>query len=139
MLSFLLRVLIIILLTCLHRRRLKERICSSYPSLSQASLDELLPSKCSLASSRVFTHSNNNVNIFIVNGEPLFFEHEANLCPTGESFHETCTCINIHVRTLYFHNLSSHGLALISCLHLQSLPCNHCWLLVFVKSLLSTS
>ena len=68
-----------------QRKRLKGRISLCFPSLSQAVIDELLPSKCVLVSVRVFTHSNSNVIIFTVNGQPLFFEHEGLLCPTGSS------------------------------------------------------
>ena len=75
----------------LLRKRLRGRICSSYPSISQASLDELLPSKCTVASIRVFTHSNSNVTIFTINDQPLFFDCEDSFCPTGM---RTVVCVS---------------------------------------------
>jgi hypothetical protein len=73
----------IVIVVYLSRKRLRGRIYSSYPSLPQASLDELLPSKYTLASIRVFTHGNSNVTIFIVDDQPLFFDYEDYFCPTG--------------------------------------------------------
>ena len=75
----------------LFRKRLKERIRCIYPTLSHTLLDDLLPSKCNIASLRVSTHGSiKNVTIFTVNDEPLFFEYGEELSPTGKSVTGYC-------------------------------------------------
>ena len=66
------------------RKRLKERLCVSYPSLPRALLDELIPSKCNLASLQVSPRGIiRNMIVFTVNNESLFFEYDDFVCPTG--------------------------------------------------------
>ena len=84
-------------LACFHRKRLKERLCVRYPSLPHALLDELLPSKCNLSSLQVSPRGIvRNVIVFTVNGEPLFFEYDDFLCPTGNYITDDTCLTYVH-------------------------------------------
>ena len=66
------------------RRRVKQSIGQSFPAVSQDMLDQVLPGKASMSTINVIAHSGSTATVYVVEGEPLVFELESVLHPTGE-------------------------------------------------------
>lgn len=64
------------------RRKLRSDISNTFPSLSQDEISELIPNKEEISVMRIMTHSCQNVTVFCLCGEPIFFEMEKNVIPT---------------------------------------------------------
>ena len=56
---------------------------AAFPSLSQDEISEIIPNKEEISVMRVMTHSGQNVTVFCLDGEPIFFEVEKRIFPTG--------------------------------------------------------
>ena len=66
------------------RRRVKQSIGQSFPAVSQDMLDQVLPGKAPMSTINVIAHSGSTATVYVVEGEPLVFELESVLHPTGE-------------------------------------------------------
>ena len=66
------------------RRRIKQNICQSFPALSQDELDQVLPGKATMSTISIITHSGSTIFVYVVDGEPLMFEQESVLHPSGK-------------------------------------------------------
>lgn len=64
------------------RRKLRSDVSSNFPSLSQDEISELIPNKEEISVMRVMTHSGQNITVFCLSGEPIFFEVEKRVIPT---------------------------------------------------------
>ena len=69
-----------------NRKRLKREIASHFPDLFQHQLDGLIPNKSTIATVKVLTHGGTNVTVTVVDKEPIMFESEGVLCPTGKEY-----------------------------------------------------
>lgn len=66
------------------RRKLKADISAAFPSLSADDLSELVPNKEELNVVKVYAHKGDAVTLYVLHKNPLFFELEKRLYPTGE-------------------------------------------------------
>lgn len=74
------------------RKKLKRQILSAYPHVQQTLIDKLLPSRVSMATIQLTTHSGASVMVYLVDNEPLFCEDDCGLYPTGtNAISETIT------------------------------------------------
>lgn len=64
------------------RRKLRSDVSAAFPSLSQDEISEIIPNKEEISVMRVMTHSGQNVTVFCLDGEPIFFEVEKRIFPT---------------------------------------------------------
>ncbi|CAH3156749.1 unnamed protein product [Pocillopora meandrina] len=64
------------------RRKLRSDVSNAFPNLSQDKITEIIPNKEEISVMRVMTHSGQNVTVFCLSGEPIFFEVEKKVFPT---------------------------------------------------------
>lgn len=64
------------------RRKLRSDVSHAFPRLSQEELTEIIPNKEEMSVMRIMTHSGQNVTVFCLNGEPIFFDVEKKVIPT---------------------------------------------------------
>ena len=67
----------------LNRRKLRSEVSSTFPSLSEGDMSDIIPNKEEMTVTRIVTHSGQNITFYSVNGEPVFFESEKKILPTG--------------------------------------------------------
>lgn len=65
------------------RRKLKADISAAFPSLSADELSELVPNKEELNVVKVYAHKGDAVTLYVLHKNPVFFELEKRLFPTG--------------------------------------------------------
>lgn len=65
------------------RRKLKSDISAAFPSLSADELSELVPNKQELNVVKIYAHKGDAVTLYVLQKNPLFFEVEKRLYPTG--------------------------------------------------------
>lgn len=65
------------------RRKLKADVAAAFPSLSADDLSNLIPSKEDLNVVKIYAHKGDAVTLYCMNKNPLFFELEKQLYPTG--------------------------------------------------------
>ena len=68
----------------INRRKLRSDVSGAFPSLSQDEISEIIPNKEEISVMRIMTHSGHNVTVFCLSGEPIFFEMEKTVIPTGD-------------------------------------------------------
>ena len=71
-----------------NRRKLRSDVSNAFPSLSQDELSEIIPNKEEITVMRIMTHSGQNVTVYCLNGEPMFFEIEKRVIPTGSTLYK---------------------------------------------------
>lgn len=67
------------------RRKLKADITAAFPSLSADELSNLIPNKEDLNVVKIYAHKGDAVTLYLMNKNPLFFELEKQLYPTGKT------------------------------------------------------
>ena len=67
----------------IYRRKLRSDVSNAFPNLSQDEITEIIPNKEEISVMRLMTHSGQNVTVFCLSGEPIFFEVEKKVFPTG--------------------------------------------------------
>lgn len=65
------------------RRKLKADISAAFPSLSADEVSELVPNKQELNVVKIYAHKGDAVTLYVLHKNPLFFEVERRLYPTG--------------------------------------------------------
>lgn len=65
------------------RRKLKTDITRAFPSLSAKELSELVPNKEELNVVKIYAHKGDAVTLYVLHKNPLFFELDKRLYPTG--------------------------------------------------------
>lgn len=71
------------MLVFVFRRKLKSDISATFPSLSADELSELVPNKQELNVVKIYAHKGDAVTVYVLQKNPLFFEVERRLYPTG--------------------------------------------------------
>lgn len=66
------------------RRKLRADIAAAFPSLGADDLSELVPNKEELNVVKIYAHKGDAVTLYVLHKNPLFFELEKRLYPTGE-------------------------------------------------------
>lgn len=66
------------------RRKLKADIAAAFPSLGADDLSELVPNKEELNVLKIYAHKGDAVTVYVLHKNPLFFELEKRLYPTGK-------------------------------------------------------
>lgn len=77
------------------RRKLKADITAAFPSLPADELSNLIPNKEDLNVVKIYAHKGDAVTLYCMNKNPLFFELEKQLYPTGNassSIKRHCKC-----------------------------------------------
>lgn len=72
-------------LFCPYRRKLRTDISAAFPSLSVQELNELIPNKEELNIVKIYAHKGDSVTLYVLHKNPIFFQLEKQLFPTGES------------------------------------------------------
>lgn len=65
------------------RRKLKADISTAFPILSAEQISELIPNKEELNVVKIYTHKGDSVTLYVLHKNPIFFEVERKLYPTG--------------------------------------------------------
>lgn len=71
-------------LILLCRKKLKQKILSTFPALTPEHLEDLLPSKIPLFVIRLVTFGGVVVTTYHTEGDPIFFDHASGACPSSE-------------------------------------------------------
>lgn len=66
------------------RRKLKADIAAAFPLLGADDLSELVPNKEELNVVKIYAHKGDAVTVYVLHKNPLFFELEKRLYPTGK-------------------------------------------------------
>lgn len=74
-----------LILLFIFRRKLKADLSAAFPSLCAEDLSELIPNKEELNVMKIYAHKGDAVTIYVLRKNPLFFELERRLYPTGEN------------------------------------------------------
>jgi len=72
-------------LFCPYRRKLRADIAAAFPSLSVEELNELIPNKEELNNVKIYAHKGDAVTVYVLHKNPIFFQLEKQVFPTGES------------------------------------------------------
>lgn len=67
----------------IYRRKLRSEVGNAFSSLSQEMLSEIIPNKEDMTVMRIMSHSGQNVTVYCLSGEPVFYEIERRIFPTG--------------------------------------------------------
>jgi len=65
------------------RQKLRADVQKSFPNITADDLSSLIPNKEEMSVTKITTHSGDLAVIYSVNGEPIFFEVEKRIFPTG--------------------------------------------------------
>ena len=65
------------------RRKLRENVLKWHPAFNSEQLLNLIPNKEEISVSRLVTHSEKNVTCYFLNKNPILFEVDEILLPTG--------------------------------------------------------
>lgn len=65
------------------RRKLKADLLAAFPLLSAGELSELVPNKDDLNVVKIYAHKGEAVTVYVLQKNPIFFELEKRLFPTG--------------------------------------------------------
>lgn len=114
------------------RRKLKADISAAFPSLSADELSELVPNKEELNVVKVYAHKGDAVTLYVLHKNPVFFELEKRLFPTGNK-----PAMNTHIwNTLRYTSLLltlSYFLVYVLWRYPALLPTFKTWPLVLQK------
>ena len=64
---------------------------------------------------KVLTHSGHNIPVYFLNGEPMFFEMDRQVIPSGNYHIIQCNCTTLKSRTVKSIVTSSEAMILTSC------------------------
>lgn len=105
------------------RRKLRADISAAFPSLSPDELSELVPNKDELNVVKVYAHKGDAITFYVLHKNPLFFQIEKQLYPTGTKYYLsvilkvglcwTCLLIsfaNINYFLLHWHRITVYSL-----------------------------
>lgn len=96
----------------LFRRKLKADVSAAFPSLTADELCELIPNKEELNVVKIYAHKGDAVTLYVLHKNPLFFELEKRLYPTGDD-----STAAIPLRWHHRTGSSSHALLLTAHCH----------------------
>lgn len=65
------------------RRKLKADLSAAFPLLSADELSELVPNKEELSVLKSYAHKGDAVTVYVLHKNPVFFEVDKKLFPTG--------------------------------------------------------
>lgn len=65
------------------RRKLKADLSAAFPLLSADELSELVPNKEELNVVKIYAHKGDAVTVYVLHKNPVFFEVDKKLFPTG--------------------------------------------------------
>lgn len=109
----------IVVLAPTLRRKLKADIASAFPSLGADDLSELVPNKEELNVVKIYAHKGDAVTLFVLHKNPLFFELEKRLYPTGEKHSYHC-----NVGQFYKPHLTEIFIGMCFSICSLALPCS---------------
>ena len=65
------------------RRKVREAISKTFPDIPKETLSLLIPNKDEMSVMKLFTHSEKNITCYCLRKNPIFFDIEGHLIPTG--------------------------------------------------------
>lgn len=68
------------------RRKVREAISRTFPEIPKETLMSLLPNKEEMSVMKLLTHSDKNVTCYCLQKNPIFFEVDGLIFPTGNDF-----------------------------------------------------
>ena len=68
---------------CHYRRKLRTDVAAAFPNLSAEQLTEFIPNKEELNVIKIYSHKGEAVTVYMNNRNPILFEIEKALYPTG--------------------------------------------------------
>ena len=66
-----------------YRKRLQRKLVQMFPTISEATVSSMVPSKLPVQTVKLVTHSEETMLVFVVDGEPLFVDNDGFIFPTG--------------------------------------------------------
>lgn len=78
-------VILIYVFVMSYRRKLKADISTAFPLLSEEDLNELVPNKEELNIVKIYAHKGEATTLYVLHKNPIFFQLEKQLFPTGGS------------------------------------------------------
>ena len=76
--------MVVLVLVPTFRRKLKADIAAAFPSLAADALSALVPNKEEINVLKIYAHKGDAVTVYVLHKNPLFFELEKRLYPTGK-------------------------------------------------------
>ena len=70
-----------------YRKKLRTEVGKTFPALSQEDVNLLIPLKEEMTVMKIFTHGGQTVTVYNVHKNPILFEADRLLYPTGNKFH----------------------------------------------------
>ena len=67
----------------MYRRKLRAEIGRQFPQFSEDELKNVIPNKEDMTVMKIYTHSGENVMVYLLNKNPAFFELDRVVYPTG--------------------------------------------------------
>lgn len=61
-----------------------------FPTISEAAVGSMVPSKMAVQSVKLVTHLEQSVIVYVVEGEPLFVDNDGFIFPTGKEYTNLC-------------------------------------------------
>lgn len=115
-------MLIHIFVVLSSRRKLRADISTAFPLLSVEDLNELVPNKEELNIVKIYAHKGDATTLYVLHKNPIFFQLEKRLFPTGVSawstfskflfwFLTVCVVSSVHTVAISFHVTSVHHMA----------------------------
>lgn len=84
MMNSLIGYFILYLYATFLRKRLQKRLVQMFPTISEAAVGSMVPSKTAVQTVKLLTHSEETVLVYVVDGEPLFVDNDGFVFPTGQ-------------------------------------------------------
>ncbi len=88
-----------------YRRKLRADISAAFPSLSAEDLNELIPNKEELNIVKIYAHKGDAVTLYVLHKNPIFFQLDKQLFPTGKSSSNSQFWI-MRIMFIYLNNKS---------------------------------
>ena len=78
-----------VLRCCVHtlhfiRKKLQKKLVQMFPTITEAAVGSMVPTKMAVQTVKLVTHSEQTMLAYLVDGEPLFVDHNGLIFPTGQ-------------------------------------------------------
>lgn len=90
------------------RRKLRADVAAAFPSLCADEVSELIPSKEELNVVKIYAHKGDALTLYVLHKNPLFFELEKQLYPTGKKLDvNLANCFELILPIFFFSSVLS--------------------------------
>ena len=73
----------LIYISFFYRKKLRQELGRQYPLIDEDELTEIIPTKEEMLTMKIYTHSGQTAQVYVLQRNPIFFEVETTIYPTG--------------------------------------------------------